>query len=70
MTEAPPASQAYLLRLWTASQAGTRVWRASIVNVQTGERRGFADLASLFAFLESQIGGDRQPADRPPLNAP
>ncbi len=66
MTEALPASQSYLLRLWPASSAGTRVWRASLANVQTGERIGFADLASLFTFLESQIDGDRQPDDRPP----
>ena len=57
MTQAPPVSHAYLLRLWPATSAGTRVWRASVVTVQTGERRGFADLASLFTFLEGQMDG-------------
>ena len=66
MTEAPPASHAYLLRLWPASSAGTRVWRASVTNVQTGERIGFADLASLVAFLEAQTGAVARPDDRPP----
>jgi len=66
MTEAPPTLYAYLLRLWQASGAGTRVWRASLVNVQTGEQRGFADLASLLAFLEAQTGADARPVDRPP----
>ena len=70
MTEAPPASQSYLLRLWPASSAGTRVWRASLANVQTGERIGFADLASLVAFLEAQTGADARPNDRPPSSAP
>lgn len=70
MTETPPAFQSYLLRFWQASEAGARVWRASIVNVHTGERRGFADLASLCTFLEAQIDSDRQPDDRPPPTVP
>ncbi len=65
MTEAPPPSQSYLLRLWPASSAGTCVWRASLANVQTGERHGFADLASLLAFLEAQTGTDARPDERP-----
>ena len=70
MTEAPPTSYAYLLRLWQASSAGTRVWRASLVNVQTGERIGFADLARLVAFLESQTGAAIPADDRPPSTVP
>jgi len=70
MTEALPASQSYLLRLWPASSAGTRVWRVSVVNVHTGERIGFADLASLVAFLEAQTDGMSKHDDRPPPNAP
>ena len=70
MTEAPPAAQSYVLRLWPASSAGTRVWRASLTNVQTGERIGFADLASLLAFLEAQTDAALPADDRPPPNAP
>src|SRR5690349_18240252 len=69
MTEAPPTPQAYLLRLWPASSAGTRVWRVSVVNVHTGERYGFADLASLVAFLAAQTDGTSKHDDRPPPNA-
>jgi len=61
MIEAAPASQSYLLRLWPASSAGTHVWRASLTNVQTGERLGFADLDSLLVFLKEQTGGDARP---------
>ena len=61
MAEPPPTSQSYLLRLWQASNAGTPVWRASIVNVHTGERRGFADLDSLLVFLKEQTGRDSRP---------
>jgi hypothetical protein len=54
MTDAPPPYQSYLLRLWQASNDGKGVWRTSLESAQTGERRGFADLASLFTFLEAQ----------------
>jgi len=70
MTEAPPASQSYLLRLWPASEAGNHVWRASLANVQTGERIGFANLASLVAFLEAQTSADVRPDERPPPTVP
>ena len=70
MTKALPASQSYLLRLWPASDAGTHVWRASLASVQTGERIGFAGLASLVAFLEAQTGAAARPEDRPPSSAP
>ena len=44
----------YLLRLWQAEQEGTWVWRASLENAHTGERRGFAGLAEMYAFLEQE----------------
>jgi len=33
------------------------MWRASLEDPHSGERRGFADLESLFAFLKEQTGG-------------
>ena len=66
MTETPPASQAYLLRLWQAGSAGKAVWRASLTSVRTGDRCGFADLESLFVFLKAQTGSDVRPVDHPP----
>ncbi len=45
---------AYLLRLWQVTSGGGRVWRASLQDVQTGERQGFASVAQLIAFLEAQ----------------
>jgi hypothetical protein len=46
---------AYLLRLWQVEEGGNTVWRASLESPQTGERRGFASLADLFAFLEKEV---------------
>jgi hypothetical protein len=57
---------AFLLRLWRTSSHGNFVWRASLESAQTGERRSFADLASLFAFLEEQTSGDASQNERTP----
>ena len=46
--------QAYLLRLWRVNTGRGTVWHASLEDSRTGERRGFADLDSLFAFLKEQ----------------
>lgn len=44
----------YMLRLWQVQEDGELTWRASLESPQTGERRGFSNLAVLFAFLEEQ----------------
>jgi hypothetical protein len=44
----------YLLRLWPTEGEGAVVWRASLESAHTGERRGFANLAELYVFLEQQ----------------
>jgi hypothetical protein len=48
--------RAYLLRLWQVRDKGQFDWRASTENVHTGEQRGFAGLADLYAFLEGEVG--------------
>jgi hypothetical protein len=45
---------AYLLRLWRVGKEGEAAWRASLEDAHTGERQGFADLATLLAFLEAE----------------
>jgi hypothetical protein len=50
--------RAYLLRLWRAGSTDQASWRASLEHPRTGERRGFGDLASLFAFLEAHLDVD------------
>jgi hypothetical protein len=44
-----PLPQSYLLRLWRDKPAGK--WHASLQDVRSGERIGFADLERLFAYL-------------------
>jgi hypothetical protein len=46
-----PGYQAYMLRLWRVDTGRGPVWRASLESPHTGERRGFASLEALFAFL-------------------
>jgi hypothetical protein len=50
MSEKPRRYLSYLLRLWQASSGGELVWRASLEDPHTGERRGFACLAELIAY--------------------
>jgi hypothetical protein len=58
----------YLLRLWrVGGDGGTHreeeaVWRASLESPHTGERRGFASLHELFAFLEAEVSLDPLPS--------
>jgi hypothetical protein len=50
----------YLLRLWQIKSGGELVWRASLESPHTGERRGFASLASLVTFLEGEMADSPQ----------
>ena len=57
-------SASFLLRLWQVETNGDLVWRASLESSQTGERWGFADVETLFDFLnrrtapvDSLVGG-------------
>ncbi len=48
----------HLLTMWQerpARPGQPAVWRFSLEDVQTRERRGFADLDDLLAFLKSQM---------------
>jgi hypothetical protein len=46
----------YLLRLWSTTCADGVIWRASLENPLTGERRAFASLHDLLIFLRRQTG--------------
>ena len=50
----------YLLRVWLVKDSGKSVWRGSLENPFTGERKGFANLRELFIFLTTQIGENNQ----------
>ena len=51
-------NRSYLLRLWLTESTEGLIWRASLEDVRGGERCGFANLSSLFAFLEDQTRDD------------
>src|SRR3954464_14987749 len=50
----------YLVRLWQERDRLPGVWRASLEDPHTGERRGFADVVQLFAFLEEQLSQESE----------
>jgi hypothetical protein len=62
---------AYLLRLWRVDNGAEAIWRASLQDVRTGERRGFAGLDEAFAYLRQQLGSLSHPGhpDRDPDSA-
>jgi hypothetical protein len=70
MASEPRRYLAYLLRVWhVTDEDGAPAWRASLEDVQTGERQGFRSLELLLAFLLQETAGAPSPAVRhpPPL---
>ena len=49
-----------LLRFWQTDDGEQRVWRVSLEYPATGERHGFASLADLFAYLETETSLDNE----------
>lgn len=48
----------YLLRYWEErgpQPSQPAIWRFSLEDVETGERRGFANLEALVAFLQTRM---------------
>ena len=54
MSEGQPRHLSYLLRLWQIESQGRLVWRASLQEARSGERRGFPDLEALIAYLREE----------------
>jgi hypothetical protein len=46
---------AYVLRLWRVTDAASPVWRASLQDIRTGERHGFADVDGACRYLRARI---------------
>lgn len=44
----------YLVRVWQTRDGDTAVWRASLESPGSGERRNFASLDALVAYLYEQ----------------
>jgi hypothetical protein len=71
MADDQPGYQSYLLRLWRTTSQGRSTWHASLELPHTGERRGFASLEQLYAFLEQQTqAGDPSVPRSPPSSTP
>lgn len=54
MDRQKPRYVSYLLRLWCTTTERKPVWRGSLQSVASGERRSFADLDMLWAYLKAQ----------------
>lgn len=67
MNDQPPCYMAFLLRLWCVIEEDSVVWRASLEDAHTGERRGFADAQFLCAFLKHQLEDASRKARSTPI---
>ena len=70
MAKHKPAYLSYLLRIWQVDDDEARVWRASLQRPGGEERRGFADLEGLFAYLRSQACAAADPTPTTPDGDP
>ena len=67
MASEPRCYLAYLLRVWhVTDEDGAPAWRASLEDVQTGERQGFGSLEQLLAFLLEETSAVPAPLVRHP----
>ena len=58
----PPRYRSYLLACWEERSRGPDgpvVWRFSLEDPRTGQRRAFADPEALAAFLRTEFSGDK-----------
>lgn len=53
----------FLLRLWLAGTGDQPQWRASLEDIRTGERVGFADLEALYVYLDQQTRRGNRPKE-------
>ena len=52
--------RSYLLRLWVEDSNGEQGWRISLENPFSGERRGFASLKDLCAYLKEKMQDENE----------
>jgi hypothetical protein len=67
MNDQSPRYLAFLLRLWCVDVEDGIVWRASLEDAHTGERRGFADLQIMYVFLVQQLEAASRQAHSAPI---
>jgi hypothetical protein len=51
----------FLLRLWRVKEYGGQGWRASLENLESGEKRGFACLEELLIYLSQAAAQEDHP---------
>lgn len=49
----------FLLRLWRVIRHGKSVWLVGLENPYTGERKGFASLEELVAYLKEKLRNNK-----------
>jgi hypothetical protein len=60
-TDEEPDYLSYLLRLWCVKGDKGRVWRASLLSIQSRHQVGFAGLEALFEYLRARTSAEAAP---------
>jgi hypothetical protein len=60
-----PRAQTFIVRIWFESTAQSLVWRATVTNANTQERRFFSSSEGLTAFLIGSLD-EPEPAQTDP----
>ncbi len=68
MSERPPARRSYILTIWQEGDQDVKpsgLWRFSLEDPRTGQRRAFPTLGALFVALEQEIAGEGMKNHKP-----
>lgn len=68
MFDKPPRYRSYLLTLWEERSRDPKVpevWRFSLEDPGTGQRRGFASLEEMVVFLRTELNRNRDKDELP-----
>jgi hypothetical protein len=67
-SERPPARRSFILTLWQEGEQEARspgLWRFSLEDPRTGQRRAFPTLGALFVALEQELAGEGMSDHKP-----
>ncbi|MFI5180725.1 MAG: hypothetical protein ACHQPI_04990 [Thermoanaerobaculia bacterium] len=61
-----PSERTLILRLWREGDAADAIWRCSVQDPASRQRRGFSDIPDLLSFLQSLTASSDTPRTADP----
>lgn len=69
LSSSNPSYHAYMLRFWSEQQPGETAWRFTLLDPNTGQRKGFQSLDALVNHLVTLTSVDQTSTHAIPLKA-